>query len=75
MSGESDLLTIGEAAGVLRLKASTVRAWLLQRRLPFVKLGRRVFLRRADLQELVAASVIPAQSKAGERRNGKRMMK
>ena len=55
-----ELLTIPEAAALLRLKPSTVRAWLLKRRIAYVKLGRRVFLRRADVEELIAQSVVPA---------------
>ena len=57
----SDLLTVTEAAGFLRLQVSTIRAWVLHRQLPFVKLGgKRVFFRRTDLEEFVAASVVPA---------------
>jgi excisionase family DNA binding protein len=60
----SDLLTVGEAADLLRLKVSTIRAWVLQRRIPFVKLGgKRVFLRRQDIQALVTASLVPAKTK------------
>jgi excisionase family DNA binding protein len=63
----SDLMTVSETAALLRLKVSTVRAWVLQRRVPFVKLGgKRVFFRRADLEALITASVIPAA-------NGKQM--
>lgn len=58
----SDLLNVREAASMLRLQVSTIRAWVLQRRIPFVKLGgKRVFFRRADLEELVTASVVPAK--------------
>jgi excisionase family DNA binding protein len=57
----SDLVTVREAAGMLRLQVSTIRAWVLHRRVPFVKLGgKRVFFRRADLEALIKASVVPA---------------
>jgi len=63
-SSSADLLTVGEAASMLRLQASTIRAWVLHRRIPFVKLGgKRVFFRRADLEALVTASVVPARTK------------
>lgn len=62
----SVLLTVAEAASLLRLKPSTIRAWLLKKRVPFVKLGRRVFLRRADLEALIEASLVPASSGEGE---------
>jgi excisionase family DNA binding protein len=62
-TNSSDLLTVGEAADLLRLKVSTIRAWVLQRRIPFVKLGgKRVFLRRQDLAALVTASIVPAKT-------------
>jgi excisionase family DNA binding protein len=54
----SNLLSIEEGAGFLNIKASTVRAWILSRRIPFVKLGRRVFLRKTDLEKLIADSVV-----------------
>jgi excisionase family DNA binding protein len=59
---QTELLTIPETAALLRLKVSTIRAWVLQRRVPFVKLGGRVFLRRTDLQALIDASVVPAKT-------------
>jgi excisionase family DNA binding protein len=57
----SDLLTVAESAALLRLKASTVRAWILAKRIPYVKLGGRVFLRRCDCEALIAASIVPAR--------------
>jgi excisionase family DNA binding protein len=63
MNNTADLLTVPEASEVLRLKVSTVRSWLLKRRLPFVKLGGRVFLQRADCLAFIEASLVPAQPK------------
>jgi len=54
------LLTVPEASSVLRIKPSTVRSWLLKRRLPFVKLGSRVFLRMEDCLALIEAGIRPA---------------
>jgi excisionase family DNA binding protein len=53
-----ELLNVQEAAAVLRLKASTIRSWLLERRIPFIKLGGRVFLRRRDLDALIEQSTV-----------------
>lgn len=60
-SSNIELLTIGEASAVLRLQPSTVRSWILKRRIPFVKLGSRVLLRRCDCEALITASVVPAR--------------
>ena len=57
---DSQLLSVNEGAEELHLTTSTVRAWILRRKIPHVKLGRRVFLRRRDVEALIAASVIPA---------------
>ena len=58
----SDLLTLSEASELLRLKVSTLRAWVLRRRIPYVKLSRRVFLRRTDIERLISDSVVPARA-------------
>jgi excisionase family DNA binding protein len=57
---EIGLLTLAEASSLLRLKVSTLRSWLLKKRIPYVKLGGRVFLRRSDCDALIAASLVPA---------------
>lgn len=60
---DSGLLTVPEAGRFLRLKDSTIRSWILDRRIPHIKLGGRVFLFRADLEKLIAASVVAAEPK------------
>jgi excisionase family DNA binding protein len=55
-----ELLTVPETAALLRLRPSTIRKWLLEKKLSYVKLGRRVFLRKADLQTLLEESIVPA---------------
>jgi excisionase family DNA binding protein len=55
---ESELLTVPEAAAFLRLKPSTIRAWVSQRRIPFVKLGRLVRIRRADAEALISSRLV-----------------
>lgn len=58
---QSDLLTVVESALIMRLKPSTVRAWILQRRIPYLKLGGRVLLRRSDLEDFLRKSLVPAK--------------
>jgi excisionase family DNA binding protein len=62
---DSGLLTLAEAANLLRLKPSTLRAWILRRKLPYCKVGRLVRIRRADVDALIAASVVPACTAVG----------
>lgn len=63
--GPRELLSVPEAAEMTRLTESTIRAWLNQRRIPCVKLGRRVLLRRADLLALIEAGFVPAGKDRG----------
>lgn len=56
----SDLLTVSETAELLRLKVSTIRAWTGQRRIPFVKVGRLVRIKRSDAQAYIASRVVEA---------------
>ncbi len=55
---DMELLTVDEASKVLRLRPSTVRSWLLNRRIPFIKLGSRVFIRKNDCLELIQTNVV-----------------
>jgi len=47
---EIKLLNVKEAAQVLKLSPHTLRLWVLQRKVPTVRLGRRVLF---EYQELV----------------------
>jgi len=61
---ESGLMSVPRGAAFLGLQPSTMRAWILKRKIDFVKLrGGRVFLRRADLEKLISESVIKAKVK------------
>jgi excisionase family DNA binding protein len=44
-----ELLTAREAAAVLRLPVSSVYELARNRRIPFVRIGRRIFFMRAEL--------------------------
>ncbi|HZR57026.1 MAG TPA: helix-turn-helix domain-containing protein [Terriglobales bacterium] len=58
---DAGLLTVPEAAAFLRIKPSTVRAWVLYRRIPFLKLGGSTLrFRRSDLEKFISESVIEA---------------
>lgn len=54
----SELLTVPEAAALLKLKVSTIRAWICQRKISYVKLGGRlVRIRRSDAEAFIAAGL------------------
>ena len=54
------LLSIDEAAARLGVSKYTLRAWLFQRRLPHVKLGRRVLIDPCDVDRFIEASRVKA---------------
>lgn len=63
-----NLLRVEEAAEFLNLKPSTVRAWLLKRKLPSVRIGERaVRIPRAALEKLIADGAVPARECYGGR--------
>jgi excisionase family DNA binding protein len=47
------LLKAKEAAQLLNVSENTIRQWIWQRRLPVVRIGRAVRLRREDLEKLI----------------------
>lgn len=51
---EDSFLTVAEVAELLKLNQQTVRNWIDQGSLPAVRVGRRVRIRRADLDRILA---------------------
>jgi excisionase family DNA binding protein len=49
----TNLLSVDEAAARLGVSKYTLRGWLFQRRLPHVKLGRRVLVDPADIERFI----------------------
>jgi excisionase family DNA binding protein len=56
-----DMLSVRQVADLLGLQESTVRAWVLRRRIPYLKIGRTVRIERAALEALFEASRVPAR--------------
>jgi excisionase family DNA binding protein len=51
--GTEPFLTVAEVAELLKLNQQTVRNWIDQGSLPALRVGRRVRIRRADLDRLL----------------------
>lgn len=56
----AQLLSLKETAKELNISIHTLRAWVYQRKIPFVRLGRRILVRREDLESFVNANIINA---------------
>ncbi len=57
-----DLLTVNEAADLLRISPHTLRCWVMERKIVFVRVGGRVLFRREDLERLIEHGVQPAHT-------------
>lgn len=64
MDTKGHLLTVTEAAQRLAVKESTIRAWLLARRLCKVRVGRRaVRVPLSEVERVIAEGTVPAREK------------
>ena len=50
---EESFLTVAEVAEMLKLNQQTVRNWIDQGSLPAIRVGRRVRIRRSDLERVI----------------------
>ena len=60
--------TVAEAADRLNVSVYTIRAWLAQRRLGYVRLGRAIRIPDEEIRRLVDDGAVPARQKRGCRR-------
>lgn len=56
------LLTVGEAARLLGTTERYPRRLIQERRIRFVKLGRKVRIPRSAIEELIASGIVEAQT-------------
>lgn len=60
--------TVAQAAQELNLSTSTIRAWIAQRRVGFVRLGRAVRVPDDEIRRLLEAGFVPADPQRKSRR-------
>jgi excisionase family DNA binding protein len=58
---EGKLLRVVEAATALGLKPATIRAWILRRKLPYVRCGRAVRVPERAIEEFISRNTVPAK--------------
>jgi excisionase family DNA binding protein len=63
---DESFLTVAEVAGMLKLNQQTVRNWIDQGSLPALRVGRRVRIRRSDLDRVLEQSYTGAPSSREE---------
>ena len=52
------LFSVEEAATYLKIAVWTLRHWVSQRKIPFVRLGRLVRFRQADLDAFISKNIV-----------------
>ncbi|MBV9181930.1 MAG: helix-turn-helix domain-containing protein [Acidobacteria bacterium] len=57
----SRVLRVKEAAHLLGLRPSTIRAYIANRKIACVRIGRRVFVPREAIEETIMKGLIPAK--------------
>jgi excisionase family DNA binding protein len=58
----AELVDLREAAKESKISIFTWRAWISQRRIPYVRLGRRVLLRREDFERFITQNLVPTKA-------------
>jgi excisionase family DNA binding protein len=58
---ERRVVSVPEAALLLGLRPSTIRAWIGRRRIPFVRLGRRVVIPMEAIDDLLLRGLVPVK--------------
>jgi excisionase family DNA binding protein len=53
--------TVPETARALGISRHTVRAWIAQRRIGYLKLGRSVRIPQAEIERILRESAVPAE--------------
>jgi len=69
------LLTIRNAAARLSVSQSTIRAWIRDRRIPYVKLGKRVAIEEVTLESLISVgrrAALLLRARRNKERKGKK---
>ena len=60
MRTESQPRTVEQAAAELNLSKATIRAWIAQRRLGHIRLGRAIRVPVAEIQRVLQTGFVPA---------------
>ena len=55
------MLTVAEVARRLGMKECTIRLWLAQRKLPYVRCGRAIRIQDEVVEEFVKRNTVPAR--------------
>ena len=55
-----ELLTVDDLAAHLKVSLKTVRSWIYFRKIPFTKIGRRIYFSVGVVEEMLRRNAVPA---------------
>jgi len=58
MEKQHEILTVEEVAEKLRMKEPTIRDWIYSKKIPVLRIGRRVFIRRETVERILQDGLI-----------------
>lgn len=64
----ASMLTVGEAAQALGVKAATVRSWIWKRQIGYVKVSRAVRITSAEVERFIERGTRPAVTNTQDRK-------
>lgn len=67
MNKEHCLLTVRETSERLSVREGTIRLWLSQRKLPFVRCGRAIRIPAESVSEFIERNTVPAKAQRDAR--------
>jgi excisionase family DNA binding protein len=65
VAGNDEFLTVADVAELLKLNQQTVRNWIDRGDLPAVRIGRRVRIRRSELEAMIDRGYTRGQTQTG----------
>ena len=63
MENNQKISTIPETAKEIRMTESAVRAWVLNNRIPVVRIGRRVFIHQETIKKILSEGLEAVHTK------------
>jgi excisionase family DNA binding protein len=64
VTNNTHLYSVEAAVPRLGVKVPTLRKWISQRRISYVRVGRRIFISDEEISRIVAAGTVPAIERA-----------
>ena len=58
MEERHEILRVYECSQMLRVKEPTIRAWIQTKKVPVVRIGRRVFIKRETVEKILQEGLI-----------------